>query len=182
MQFSITATDLGQVRKRGVYGIVNAGKGRIYVGAAHKSFMHRWEQHLSGLRSGSHVNTALLTDWRECGADAFTFHILAIVDRGTRQQALFSLEKTIMSDMEQRYTLYNVHGYPMRFDPDAELINATEFARRMNVSLTSIRRYVLDGKLTAYSNEYQGLKPRPRFLASDVDRIRAMRPESSEAM
>jgi predicted site-specific integrase-resolvase len=63
-----------------------------------------------------------------------------------------------------------------------EIISAAEFARRLGVDRSAIRRYVLDGKLTAYSNEYQGLKPQPRFLASDVDRIRAMRPESSEAM
>jgi predicted site-specific integrase-resolvase len=59
--------------------------------------------------------------------------------------------------------------------PEEEIISAAEFARRLGVDRSAVSRYVRDGKLTPYSNEYQGLKRQPKFRASDVERIKGMR-------
>ena len=60
-------------------------------------------------------------------------------------------------------------------EPEEEIISAAEFARRLGVDRSAVSRYVRDGKLVPYSNEYRGLKPQPRFRASDVERIKELR-------
>lgn len=60
-------------------------------------------------------------------------------------------------------------------EPGEEIISAAEFARRLGVDRSAVSRYVRDGKLEPYSNEYRGLKREPRFRASDVERIKGLR-------
>jgi hypothetical protein len=59
--------------------------------------------------------------------------------------------------------------------PEEEIISAAEFARRLGVDRSAVSRYVRDGKIKPFSNEYRGLKRQPRFRASDVERIKSMR-------
>ena len=56
-----------------------------------------------------------------------------------------------------------------------ELISAAEFARRLGVSRSAINRYVDSGLLIPASREFQGMKPMPRYHASDVERIKTAR-------
>lgn len=58
---------------------------------------------------------------------------------------------------------------------EEEIISAAEFARRLGVDRSAVTRYVRDGKLVPYSSEYRGLKRQPRFRASDVEHIKALR-------
>jgi predicted site-specific integrase-resolvase len=59
--------------------------------------------------------------------------------------------------------------------PEEEIISAAEFARRLGVDRSAVSRYVRDGRIEPYSNEYRGLKRQPKFRASDVERIKSMR-------
>lgn len=60
----------------------------------------------------------------------------------------------------------------MRVSAPEEIISAAEFARRLGVDRSAVRRYVVAGKLEPVAVEYQGLKPQPKFRASDVERFR----------
>lgn len=61
----------------------------------------------------------------------------------------------------------------MLVEPNTEeIISAAEFARRLGVDRSAVRRYVTSGRLEPASSEYRGLKPQPKFKASDVDRLR----------
>lgn len=65
--------------------------------------------------------------------------------------------------------------------PEEELISGAEFARRLNVSRSSVTRWVGEGKLTPASDEMQGFKSRPRYRAADVERIKELIRESGSA-
>jgi len=62
-----------------------------------------------------------------------------------------------------------------------ELIHGAEFARRLGVSRSAINRYVDAGLLKPVSNDYQGLKPQPMYLASDVERLKQIRKQRASA-
>lgn len=56
-----------------------------------------------------------------------------------------------------------------------ELISGAELARRLGVSRSAINRYVDAGLLEPAERGYQGLKPQPKYKASDVQRLMAIR-------
>lgn len=59
----------------GVYKIVNAVNGRLYIGSA-VHLANRWTTHRRGLRNGTHRNCYLQRAWNKYGEAAFSFVIL----------------------------------------------------------------------------------------------------------
>ncbi len=59
----------------GVYCVRNMVTGKSLVGAS-RDIRARLNRHLAELKLGIHPNTALLGDWRQLGASAFTFETL----------------------------------------------------------------------------------------------------------
>ena len=58
--------------------------------------------------------------------------------------------------------------------PDEETISGAEFARRLGVDRSAVTRWVREKKLEPVSDEMQGFKPKPRYRAADVERIRTL--------
>lgn len=59
----------------GVYAIEHIATGRKYIGSS-KAVRHRWAQHRSKLRQGTHPNPRLQNAWRHYGESAFAFYMV----------------------------------------------------------------------------------------------------------
>lgn len=74
----------------GVYRIVCAATGRIYVGSA-RSIRGRWRRHVALLAAGAHHNRHLQRAWDKYGEAAFRFEVVELVPAG------------LLLDVEQRH-------------------------------------------------------------------------------
>jgi group I intron endonuclease len=61
----------------GIYKIVNAVNGRVYIGCA-VNLRQRWHSHRGALLRGEHHNAHLQSAWRKYGAAAFTMRPLLV--------------------------------------------------------------------------------------------------------
>jgi hypothetical protein len=57
----------------GVYGIVNTGRRRLYIGSTIQGFRRRFSQHRDLLNAGRHHSLGLQADWFRDGPAAFSF-------------------------------------------------------------------------------------------------------------
>ena len=78
--------------KSGVYKIYNKLNDRIYIGSA-KEFKERFKGHFSSLKNNKHSNKFLQNDFNKCGAEAFVFEVLEVIegpklDRTTREKEI----------------------------------------------------------------------------------------------
>lgn len=78
--------------KGGVYRIINKLNNRAYYGSS-KSFKGRWYGHLHALLTGKHHNRFLQADFNKCGAAAFIFEVVEIVEG----------DKLCRTTVEQKY-------------------------------------------------------------------------------
>ncbi|MFA6049850.1 MAG: NUMOD3 domain-containing DNA-binding protein [Candidatus Paceibacterota bacterium] len=69
----------GKSLKSGVYKITNTQNGRVYFGSA-KEFKERWKHHAKTLIQQKHHNRFLQADFLKCGASAFVFEVVEIVE------------------------------------------------------------------------------------------------------
>ncbi|GKU75928.1 DUF2087 domain-containing protein [Paenibacillus sp. L3-i20] len=67
-----------RARIMGVYQIVNNSNGRIYIGGS-TNMDGLWNKEKFMLELGSHTNKKLQKDWKQFGADQFTFLVLETV-------------------------------------------------------------------------------------------------------
>lgn len=65
-----------QLKKTGVYRIVNRISGRCYVGSAARTFQDRFRRHRNDLRANRHGNRYLQSAWNLYGEKAFEFEII----------------------------------------------------------------------------------------------------------
>jgi len=77
----------GNSRKSGVYKIINAQNGRIYIGSA-KRFGERGMGHFRSLKKNKHPNKFLQYDFNKCGEEVFEFHILEVVGGKQKERLL----------------------------------------------------------------------------------------------
>jgi group I intron endonuclease len=63
----------------GLYVITNTQNGRVYVGST-KRFFRRFYSHAYELETQRHSNRFLQADFNKCGADAFRFDVLEVLD------------------------------------------------------------------------------------------------------
>lgn len=67
------------IKKSGIYGIVNLNDGRVYVGQAEHLWL-RCEQHFRALRRGDHRNIRLQRAYHRDGEPLFKFFIIEFCD------------------------------------------------------------------------------------------------------
>ena len=84
----------------GVYTILNLVTGRRYVGSS-VNVPQRWNQHLSMLTRGIHINAQLQADWTRYGAPSFSWVLTEACD--TRRAAIAAEQTHIDASPE----LYN---------------------------------------------------------------------------
>lgn len=63
----------------GVYRITCTATGKNYIGSTKRIFRHRWDGHLSHLKSSRHVNRHLQNAWNKYGEHFFDFCVLESV-------------------------------------------------------------------------------------------------------
>lgn len=63
----------------GVYQVKNLKNGRIFIGS-HTNVPGKINSHRFQLTVGSHRNKELQEDWNACGADAFSFEVLELIN------------------------------------------------------------------------------------------------------
>lgn len=64
----------------GIYAIVNAINGRIYIGSA-SDLGHRWSSHISLLKLDKHPNRYLQSSYKKYGEASFDFKIVEVIDK-----------------------------------------------------------------------------------------------------
>ena len=70
---------MADIKKSGIYGIVNLNDGRVYVGQAEHLWL-RCEQHFRALRRGDHRNLRLQRAYHRDGEPLFKFFIIEFCD------------------------------------------------------------------------------------------------------
>lgn len=88
------------MRQAGVYTILNLVTGRVYIGSS-VNVAHRWHEHLSHLRLGTHHNAVFQADWIRYGASSFSWTVVEECE--TRLDAIRAEQKHIDSTPD----LYN---------------------------------------------------------------------------
>lgn len=110
MIVKIKSEKIQNLKLKGIYRIYNTENGLVYVGSTWKSFMSRFKQHVSKLKTQKHHCKSLQQDWNEFGTDCFVCEILEIVE-----------DKSILLDREtfyiEKFDSYN-HGYNENPNPN----------------------------------------------------------------
>lgn len=92
--------------KGGIYKITNVINGRIYVGSTHM-FKKRGPSHKNDLIANRHKNTFLQSDFNKCGAEAFIFEILEMVE-GNEKLRLACEQKYLDQFFDNGKNCYNL--------------------------------------------------------------------------
>jgi len=104
-----------QANKGGIYRILNMTNGRIYIGSTYR-FKMRGSSHDKLLISKQHTNTFLQNDYNKCGADAFIFEILEVVDGDEKDRLAVEqihIDK-VYDNQKQCYNLEKIAGRTRR--------------------------------------------------------------------
>ena len=86
----------------GIYMIKNKVNGNVYIGQA-ADIYERWEEHISLLRRGKHVNNHLQRAWNKYGDDNFEFSIVEECD----ENALNDREIYWIAEYDSHHNGYN---------------------------------------------------------------------------
>lgn len=92
--------------KGGIYKITNIINGRIYVGSTYM-FKMRGPSHKNDLIANRHKNTFLQSDFNKCGAAAFIFEVLEMVE-GDEKSRLLCEQKYLDQFFDSGKQCYNL--------------------------------------------------------------------------
>lgn len=111
MKVKIKTEELENLKLKGIYRIYNTKRDDFsYIGSTWKSFMSRFKQHVSKLKTQKHHCKSLQQDWNTYGTDCFVCEILEIVEN-----------KDILLDREAYYiNKFNsyINGYNENPNPN----------------------------------------------------------------
>ena len=93
----IKINDLTVLKSKGVYQIKNLSNNKIYIGSTITSFICRWRQHNSKLKSGKHENTHLQSSYNKYGESSFEYSILYI---GTSKEDIRDKEQELINSFD----------------------------------------------------------------------------------
>ena len=94
---------------QGIYSIVCIPKNRIYIGQS-THIKKRWYGHMNDLRRGKNHVWNMLTDWLECGEDAFLFSVVKEIQDASR---LLAAEIIFIHKAMKDYGIPNVYNVMM---------------------------------------------------------------------
>lgn len=77
----INVNNIGDLKLKGVYTIVNLVNNRQYIGSSTMSFGKRLEHHISLLRRGTHKNKHLQRAFNKYSEEKFEFNIIEICEK-----------------------------------------------------------------------------------------------------
>jgi len=95
-----------QSNKNGIYRIKNIVNGRIYYGSC-TSFKRRYLSHSNLLETNKHGNKFLQNDYNKCGADAFVFEVVEVVE-GSKEERLVKEQFYIDQWYDNQKNCYNI--------------------------------------------------------------------------
>jgi group I intron endonuclease len=167
-------------RAAGIYVITNVITGARYYGSAMRVGVRR-QRHFYDLRAGSHMNPHLQAAWNKYGADAFTFSVLAYLEK----DELLSTEQRLLdryAGSEGCYNMAVVAGAPMagRKHSAATKARLSEVGRGRTITEESRARYSAASKLRPISDLARqraleaklGKKQTPEHIAKKAEAVR----------
>lgn len=78
---NIEVNNLEDLKKCGVYKILNISNNKYYIGSTKQTFQHRLNHHLQALRNNTHKNSHLQHAWNKYGEENFKFLIIEVCER-----------------------------------------------------------------------------------------------------
>lgn len=95
-----------QSNKNGIYRIRNIENGRVYYGSC-TSFKRRYLSHSNLLETNKHGNKFLQNDYNKCGADAFIFEVVEVVE-GNKEERLVKEQQYVNEIYDTQKKCYNI--------------------------------------------------------------------------
>lgn len=93
------------IKKTGIYSIINTKNNKKYIGSTSQSFKKRFEHHISLLRARKHKNAHLQHAWNKYGEKSFIFDIECICCENILEKEQEILDSYDFED------LYNINPY-----------------------------------------------------------------------
>jgi group I intron endonuclease len=141
-----TENELNDLKKYGVYKIYTKFSEQCYVGSTTRSFVHRWQQHLTDLKNNKHVNSALQNIVKKYGLCSLIFEIIEIIndknDVIQREQYWIDLYDSFMNGYNCKPNAENSLGCSMTEDTKIKFYK-------------KVSQYDMNG---TYINSYKSLK------------------------
>lgn len=82
----------------GVFQIKNEVNGKVLIEGS-TDMAARWNRYQTELKFGSHKNKDLQKDWKEYGAEKFTFKVLSELEHKKDENADYNKEVKILEEM-----------------------------------------------------------------------------------
>ena len=175
--------------KSGVYKIVNAVNGKVYIGSA-VNMKQRWQSHCRLLRHNIHTNSHLQSAWNKYGKANFEFAVVeeCFLDCLIAREAYYIKEaKRLNQDVynymipegdrlthseetrqklrEARLRQGAVPHYPAKlFEHDGQLKSAKDWADHFGVNHTTFRQKLYQGRSVAEAS-----RTKPKELRVEFD-------------
>jgi len=92
----------------GVYRILNIENGRVYIGST-GCFYKRANGHSHDLENNRHLNKFLQNDWNKCGAEAFLFEVVEVI-QGEKEQRMVREQVLIDQHYDNQKQCYNLRS------------------------------------------------------------------------
>lgn len=159
----------------GVYRIACHRNGKVYVGRA-VNVTKRWTRHRWELGRGDHRNGPLQADWKQYGADAFTFETVCVIDGlsgAELDEALAQAEHAALSVEPNAYNLMEAGRLSLTASDET----------RAKLSVERKLRWADPAYRARLSASHKARHADPEFADRRAEAIRAARgtPEQREA-
>lgn len=158
-----TFSNLAELVQPGLYMIKCLENGRMYIGQT-QNLLERLGKHSATLIKQNADCADLQEDWQKYGQSSFEIQLLAIGERYATAAARISEEQTLIKNaVDQGLPLYNQLTQrtgkrnirqPVKIK-GVTYYSINEAIRELNIPNTTLRRYLLNPKMT----EYETLEP-----------------------
>lgn len=106
---NIRVENIGLLKKKGIYSIINSMNNKKYIGSTTKSFVSRFTQHVGKLRLNKHHCFHLQSAWNKYGEDIFIFAIEEVLEDTTN---ILDKEAEYIKKYDSYHTGYNANPNP----------------------------------------------------------------------
>ena len=118
------------LKKTGVYKIVNLINNKIYIGSTSQSFEKRFKQHYAELQKSNHKNGHLQAAWNKYGEEAFEFCIIEVcLQKDCLLKEQEYMDRLYCTDKQKGYNINPLASSTQSFPYDIILKRSQSFKK-----------------------------------------------------